>query len=88
MKETGKKIPEGLTLSQNFPNPFNPFNPSTSITFGLTAGGYARLCVYDMHGRTVSRLVNGRQGCTPSSSTAQFSPAAPTITGSRREGAC
>jgi len=54
--ETG--IPEGFRLDQNYPN---PFNPSTTITFTLPAQGRVALRVYDMLGREVRTLVNGRQ---------------------------
>ena len=48
-------IPSGYTLSQNFPN---PFNPSTEINFTLAKGGMTTLVVYDMLGREVATLVN------------------------------
>jgi hypothetical protein len=48
-------MPSGYTLSQNFPN---PFNPSTEIQFTLTSGGYTTLKVYDMLGKEVATLVN------------------------------
>jgi hypothetical protein len=38
----------------------NPFNPSTTIRYGVPVSGEARLGVYDMLGREVSVLVNGR----------------------------
>ena len=42
-------------LSQNWPN---PFNPSTTIQFGLKESGHIRLSIYDASGRLVSELVN------------------------------
>jgi len=48
-------IPSGYTLSQNFPN---PFNPSTEIHFTVAKGGITTLIVYDMLGREVATLVN------------------------------
>ncbi len=42
-------------LSQNWPN---PFNPSTTIQFGLKESGHVRLNIYDASGRLVSELVN------------------------------
>jgi hypothetical protein len=42
-------------LAQNFPN---PFNPSTTIQFGLEKGGHVRLVIYDAAGRKVRELVN------------------------------
>ncbi len=42
----------------------NPFNPATRITFALPEGygGMARLVVYDVRGRAVASLVEGRIG--------------------------
>jgi len=48
-------LPENFTLSQNFPN---PFNPSTKIQFDLKEAGQAQLRVFDMMGREVAELVN------------------------------
>ena len=42
-------------LGQNFPN---PFNPSTTISFALTAAGPVRLRVFDVSGRLVKTLVD------------------------------
>ncbi len=46
-------------LQQNFPN---PFNLSTKIPYTLTAGAFVTLKIYDVLGREVETLVNGRQG--------------------------
>lgn len=46
-------IPGGLTLEQNFPN---PFNPSTTIQFSVAVTGHARLEVFDMLGRRVATV--------------------------------
>jgi len=48
--------PASYTLSQNFPN---PFNPSTDIQFTLAKAGTVSLKVYDMLGREVATLANG-----------------------------
>jgi hypothetical protein len=48
-------IPNGYTLSQNFPN---PFNPSTEIQFTLTTAGFTTLKVYDLLGKEVASLVS------------------------------
>ncbi|MBI3111107.1 MAG: T9SS type A sorting domain-containing protein [Ignavibacteriales bacterium] len=48
-------VPTGYTLSQNFPN---PFNPSTKIQFEIASAGVTTLKVYDLMGREVSTLVN------------------------------
>ena len=43
------------TLSQNFPN---PFNPSTIIKFELPSAGLVQLKVYDILGKEVAELLN------------------------------
>jgi hypothetical protein len=53
-------LPERFELAQNFPNPFNPV---TTINFTLSPGhseGTVRLVVYDLLGREVARLADGR----------------------------
>jgi len=47
-----------LALGQNSPN---PFNPSTRIQFSLPVAGEATLAVYDLGGRLVRTLLDGRQ---------------------------
>ena len=47
--------PSEFELSQNFPN---PFNPSTSINFGIPNDGFVSLKVYDNSGKEVATLVN------------------------------
>ena len=54
--EPGMEIPTALELRQNFPN---PFNPTTTISFGLPESGSVQVIVYDMMGREVSRVVDG-----------------------------
>jgi hypothetical protein len=49
----------GMTLSQNFPN---PFNPNTRITFSLDQPGNVELAVYDLAGRRISTLQQGGMG--------------------------
>jgi hypothetical protein len=50
------KIPNTFTISQNFPNPFNPV---TSITFDVAEMGEITLIVYDLTGKEVAALVSG-----------------------------
>ncbi|HET9253211.1 MAG TPA: FG-GAP-like repeat-containing protein [Candidatus Eisenbacteria bacterium] len=43
-------------LDQNAPN---PFNPETTIRFAVPEPGQVQLSIYDIHGRLVSKLVDG-----------------------------
>ncbi len=56
MRETA--VPRTFTLQQNFPN---PFNPSTSIDFGLPAASRVRLQIFNLLGQQVVELVNGEK---------------------------
>ena len=47
--------PESFSLDTAYPN---PFNPATTIRFGLQESASVRLTVYDMLGREVRRLVD------------------------------
>ncbi|HTY37068.1 MAG TPA: laminin B domain-containing protein, partial [Bacteroidota bacterium] len=48
-------MPDVYSLSQNFPN---PFNPSTTIRFSVAQSGWVQLKVFDLLGREVAALVN------------------------------
>ncbi len=56
--ESNNEIPTGFELSQNFPN---PFNPETTISYGVQAASQVSLKVYDVLGREVATLVNEYQ---------------------------
>ncbi len=54
----GTTIPRNHQLDQNFPN---PFNPSTTIRYGLPHKSDVRLTVFNTLGRQVALLQNGEQ---------------------------
>ncbi len=51
-----ENTPQRLSLTKNYPN---PFNPRTTIGFSLPAAGAVRLQIFDMQGRLVRTLVDG-----------------------------
>ncbi|MFT5314813.1 MAG: PKD repeat protein, partial [Candidatus Krumholzibacteriia bacterium] len=51
--ESNTPVPFGI--SQSYPN---PFNPSTTIVFGLEKPGFAQLDVYDVSGKRITTLVS------------------------------
>jgi len=53
-----ENIPNTYELNSNYPN---PFNPSTSIRYGLPAESNVRLQIYNILGQLVASLVNEKQ---------------------------
>src|SRR5690606_39963182 len=55
IQNISSEIPNGFSLKQNFPN---PFNPSTSIQFNIPKASLVTLKVYDITGKEVATLVS------------------------------
>ncbi|MFI5218790.1 MAG: T9SS type A sorting domain-containing protein [Bacteroidia bacterium] len=66
----------GLTLSENIPN---PFNATTKITFGIPSGGFAEIKITNLYGMTVSVPVSGNYAAGMHTITIQKQSLAPGI---------
>ena len=55
VEEAVNSLPTEFSLSQNFPN---PFNPTTSIVFSLAKTGHVKISIYNMLGQKIQDLVN------------------------------
>lgn len=61
------EIPKEFSLTQNFPNPFNPV---TTIRYNILKEGFVKLAVYDILGRELKSIISGNQ--KPGTYTVQF----------------
>ena len=58
ISNSNKLLPVKTELTDAYPN---PFNPSSSINYGLANDGHVEIMVYDATGRLVDELVNQHQ---------------------------
>jgi len=58
MDDGESQIPTKFNLEQNYPN---PFNPATTIAYSIPKESQVSLKIYDVMGREVVEVVNGRQ---------------------------
>jgi phosphatidylserine/phosphatidylglycerophosphate/cardiolipin synthase-like enzyme len=57
VKQSGTEVPAKYSLEQNYPN---PFNPTTTIKFQISKPELVTIKVYDVLGREIATLVNGK----------------------------
>ncbi len=55
VRESGNGIPEVFSLSENYPN---PFNPTTSVKVGIPSTSFLRAVIYDATGREVEIIAD------------------------------
>ena len=53
-----ENIPEKCNVQQNYPNPFNPI---TTVSFDLFERSHVDLSIYDMNGKKITTLFNGKK---------------------------
>ena len=58
-QDRSSEKPGAFSLKWNYPN---PFNPGTTISYELDRPGNITLVIYDLQGRTIRILSQGRQG--------------------------
>ena len=58
LEEINQNIPNGFNLYNNFPN---PFNPTTEICYDISKSVNININVYDITGRHVQTLVDGKK---------------------------
>ena len=51
-------VPDAFVVHQNYPNPFNPV---TTLRYDLPTDAMVNITIYDMMGRVVKTMVNGKQ---------------------------
>jgi flagellar hook assembly protein FlgD len=51
-------LPETFVLKTNYPN---PFNPSTTLSYGIPESATVSLIIYDLRGKTINTLVSESQ---------------------------
>jgi photosystem II stability/assembly factor-like uncharacterized protein len=52
-------VPETFSLGANYPN---PFNPATKIPFSITNEAYVSLEIFDLTGRSLGKIFDGKAG--------------------------
>ncbi|MEA2103353.1 MAG: T9SS type A sorting domain-containing protein, partial [Candidatus Cloacimonadota bacterium] len=55
---TNPEIPLETIILNNFPNPFNPQNSNTKISFGLATQSMVEISIYNIKGEKVIEFVN------------------------------